>query len=274
MHPFVKLFLGTALATTLAGPVSAQTYQNTIGLSVGTFRLRSLDQQASVLEYTGNALPLVGLMYRHQSENTKFNLRLSGGAGIMNPTRFGPRTYTTAVGEGKEFTYQISSAMYAVDLEADYLRRVGPVEPTRLTTWVGGSIRESAWYADEVGNMPWLVNTATFSPVVQTDYAFQTNHSLSIRVDMAVVGLITRAIWSNFPKSTDDTNVEAYFKQGIRATTVGKLGNVNLQIGYSYRLSPRLSVGAIYRARYLSYPDPRPIRALSSALSLEGEVHF
>lgn len=274
MQFFLKTFFYIALTTGLALPASAQTYKNTIGLSLGTFRLRSLDQQASVLEYTGNAFPLIGLTYRHQSENSRFNLRLSGGAGSMNPTRFGARGYTTPMGDGKTFTYQISSTMYAFDLEADYLRRVGSSEPGRLTTWVGGSVRESAWYADEVGNFPWIINTATVSPVVQTDYAFQPNHSLSLRVDLAVFGLISRAIWSNFPKSTDDSNVEAYFKQGTRTATVGKLGNVNVQFGYSYRLSSRMSVGATYRARYLSYPDPRPVRAVSSSVSVDGEFHF
>lgn len=274
MHSFGKVLFSTALIAGLIQSANAQTYKNTVSLSLGTFRLRSLDQQASVLEYTGKAAPLIGLTYRHQSENSRFNLRLSGGAGTMNPTRFGPRTYTTPMGDGKPFTYQISSAMYVVDLEADYLRRVGPPEPGKLSTWVGGSIRESAWYADEIGNFPWIVNTATLSPVVQTDYAFQPNHSLTLRIDMAVLGLISRAIWSNFPKSTDDTNAAAYFKQGTRATTVGKLGNVNILFGYSYRLSPRMNVGATYRARYLSYSDPRSIQAISSTVSLDGEVHF
>lgn len=266
--------MNVALALSVALSAQAQIYKNTIGLSLGTFRLRSLDQQASVLEYTGNALPLIGLTYRHWSENSRFNLRLTGGAGTMNPTRFGPRTYSTPMGEGKTFTYQISSTMYVFDLEADYLRRVGSAEPSRFNTWVGGSLRESAWYADEVGNFPWIINTATLAPVVQTDYAFHANHSLTLRVDMAVLGLISRAIWSNFPKSTDDNNVGAYFNQGTQLTTVGKLGNVNVQFGYSYRVSPRLSVGATYRARYLSYPDPRPVRAMSNSISLEGEVHF
>ncbi|UHG89625.1 hypothetical protein [Spirosoma oryzicola] len=274
MHTFHKLFFILSFITRLVSPASAQTYKNTIGLSLGTFRLRMLDQQASVLEYTGRALPLVGLTYRHQSERARFNLRLSGGVGEMNPTRFGARTYTTPTGDGNEFSYQISSTMYAFNLEADYFRRVGPVEPTKLSTWVGGSLRESAWYADEVGNFPWLVNTATLSPVVQTDYAFQPNHSLSLRLDMAVLGLITRAIWAGYPKSTDDSNVAAYFKQGTRPTAVGKLSHVNVQFGYSYRLSPRMSVGATYRARYVSYPVPRPVRAVSSNVSLEGEVNF
>lgn len=274
MYLFVKLVFSAAFVMVLTGAARAQMYRNTIGLSLGTFRLRSLDQQASVLEYTGNALPLIGLTYRHQSENTRFNLRLSGGAGTMNPTRFGPRTYTTPMGEGKTYSYQISSMMYVFDLEADYLRRVSSAEATKLSTWVGGSIRESAWYADEVGNFPWIVNTATLAPVVQTDYAFQPNHSLSLRIDLAVFGLISRAIWSNFPKSTQATNAEAYFKQGTRPAVVGKLGNVNVQVGYSYRLSSRMTVGATYRARYLSYPDPRPVRAVSSSISVDSEFHF
>ena len=274
MKPHINLFLSISFALGLGLSASAQTYQNTIGLSIGTFRLRSLDQQASVLEYTGSAFPLVGLTYRHLSENARFNLRLTGGAGTMNPTRFGPRTYTTPMGEGKTFTYQISSTMYVFDLEADYLRRVGSGEPGKFTTWIGGSVRESAWYADEIGNFPWIVNTATITPVVQTDYTFQSNHSLTLRIDMAVLGLISRAIWSNFPKSTTDNNAAAYFKQGTRVATVGKLGNVNVQVGYSYRLSSHMSVGATYRARYLSYPDPRPVRAVSSSISIDGEVHF
>jgi hypothetical protein len=129
-------------------------------------------------------------------------------------------------------------------------------------------------YADEVANFPWVLNTTTFSPVVQTDYSIGAGHALTLRVDMAVVGLITRAIWAGFPKSTSDNNVVAYFKQGTRPATVGKLGSVNVQLGYTYRLSPRLSIGATYRARYLSYPDPRPIRALSRSVAIESQVHF
>ncbi|GAB3493619.1 hypothetical protein GCM10027341_09120 [Spirosoma knui] len=273
MNLLFKTCINLAIVALLSGPASAQ-YRNSIGLSIGTFRLHTLDQQASPLRYAGTIQPLLGFSYRHQTDRSRFDLRLSGGAGTMNPERFGARTYTTPIGEDKTYSYQISSELYHFQLQADYLRRVGSAEPGRLTTWVGGSFQESAWYADEVANFPWIVNTATLSPVVLTDYNFATNHSLTLRIDMAVVGLITRAIWASYPKSTSDNNVVAYLKQGTRASTVGKLGNVNVQLGYAYQISPRFSVGATYRARYLSYPDPRPVRALSSSVSLEGEVHF
>ncbi len=276
MNLLTKTFLNVALVSTVGITATAQSYQNSIGLSVGTFRLRTLDQQASSLRYTGTIQPLFGLSYRHHSDNSRFNLRLSGGAGQMNPERFGARTYTTTFADGKPYSYQISSELYHVSLEADCLRRVGSgsAEPGRLSTWIGGSFQESALYADEVANFPWLVNTATLAPVVQTDYAFASNHTLTLRIDIAVVGLVTRAIWASFPKSTSDNNVSAYFKQGTRPAIVGKLGNVNVQFGYAYRVSPRMSVGATYRARYLSANEPRPIRALASSVSLEGEVHF
>lgn len=274
MNLLPKTALCLAVLATTGPTVSAQPYRNSIGLSVGTFRLRTLDQQASPLRYVGTVRPLYGFTYRHHTDRSQFNLRLSGGMGTMNPERFGARTYSTKFGDGTPFSYQISSELYHVNVEADYLRRVGGAEPSRFNTWVGGSVGESLLYADEVANFPWVVNTATLSPVVQTDYAFGAGHSLTLRVDMAVVGLVTRAIWANFPKSTSDNNVVAYFRQGTRPTTIGKLGNVNVQLGYAYRISPHLSLGATYRARYLSYPDPRPIRALSSSLALEGEVHF
>ncbi|GAB4039611.1 hypothetical protein [Spirosoma jeollabukense] len=274
MNTLVKTVLLLASIAQVRLTASAQTYRNSIGLSVGTFRLHSLDEQASPLRYAGLVRPLFGLSYRHHSENSRVNVRLSGGAGTMNPDRFGARTYKTKFGDGTPYTYQISSELYHINLEVDYLRRVGPAEPTRFTTWVGGSFQESLLYADEVANFPWVVNTATLSPVVQTDYMFVTNHSLTVRIDMAVVGIITRAIWASFPKSNRNNNVIAYFKQGTHPATVSKLGNVNVQVGYTYRISPRFSMGATYRARYLSYPDPRPIRALTSSVSLEGEVHF
>ncbi|WP_338874037.1 hypothetical protein WBJ53_00195 [Spirosoma sp. SC4-14] len=273
MNLFPKAACFAALV--LAGlTATAQSYRNSIGLSIGTLHLRTLDQQASPLRYGGTVYPLYGFRFHHHSDQSQFNLRLSGGMGLLNPERFGPRTYSTKLGDGTPFSYQISSELYHVNIEADYLRRVGGAEPGRFNTWVGGSISESLLYADEVANFPWLINTATFSPVVQTDYTFAAGHSLTLRVDMAVVGLITRAIWASFPKSTADNNVVAYFKQGTHPATVGKLGDVKVQLGYSYRLSPRLSVGAMYRARYLSYPDPRPVRAFSSSIALEGEVHF
>ncbi len=274
MNLLFKIAFYAAIVAATGLPATAQSFRNSIGLSIGTFHLRTLDQQASPLRYAGKVYPLYGLSYRHHSDRSQFNLRVSGGMGTMNPERFGPRTYSTKFGDGTPFSYQISSGLYQLNLQADYLRRVGPAEGNRLSTWVGGTLQESLLYADEVANFPWVINTATFSPVVQTDYALGAGHSLTLRVDMAVVGLITRAIWASFPKSTSDNNVIAYFKQGTRPTTVGKLGNVNVQFGYAYRLSNRLSVGATYRARYLSYPSPRSIRALSQSMAIEGQVHF
>ncbi|MBD2703084.1 hypothetical protein IC229_20725 [Spirosoma sp. BT702] len=274
MNCFTKIALCVAVLAITSRIATAQTYRNSIGLSIGTFHLRTLDQQASPLRYVGTISPQYGFTYRYHTDRSQFNLRFSGGAGTMNPERFGARTYTTKFGDGTPYSYQISSEFFHVNVEADYLQRIGPAEPGRLTTWVGGSIHESLLYGDEVANFPWLVNTATVSPVVQTDYAFGAGHSLTLRIDIAAVGLITRAIWASFPKSIGDNNVIAYVKQGTHRATVNKLGNTNVQLGYSYRVSPRISVGATYRARYLTYPDPRPIRALTSSLSLEGEVHF
>jgi hypothetical protein len=241
-------FTISLLVMVFAGPVWAQRHQNTVGISVGTFTLRTLDQQASPLRYKGNIKPVFGLRYGHASESARFNFRLSGGLGNMNPERFGPRSYTTPFPDGKSFTYEISSVLYHANIEADYLRRISSVDNTKASLWVGGAVQESIFYADEVANFPWVVNTATVAPVVQYDYNFQPRHSLTLRVDMAVFGLITRAVYANFPKSTDDANVKAFFKQGTHPAAINKLGNVNVQLGYSYRVNSRISLGATYRA--------------------------
>lgn len=166
MNLLVKIFLCLAVLATAGPTATAQSYRNSIGLSVGTFRLRTFDQQASPLRYAGTVYPLYGFSYRHHTDRSQFNLRLAGGAGTMNPDCFDPRTYTTQFGDGTPFSYQIASELYHVSFEADYLRRIGAAEPGRLNTWVGGSVGESFLYADEVANFPWVVNTATVSPVV------------------------------------------------------------------------------------------------------------
>ncbi|ADB38127.1 hypothetical protein [Spirosoma linguale] len=268
---FALLLLAGLMPATSA---LAQEYRHAVGISVGTFNLQSLDKQASPLRYSGSIRPHFGLAYRHMGENSRFSLRLSGGTGSMNPERFGARTFSTTFPDGKPFSYQVSSELYNATLEADYLQRVSSPDNAHSAVWVGGAFQESAWYASEVANFPWLVNSATFSPVVQLDHTFTSRHSFTIRVDMALIGLITRAIYANFPKSTSDNNVSAFFRQGTRTELAGKLKNVNLQVGYSYRLSPRMNVGAGYRVRYFSYPSPEKIRAVSSTLYLDSEFRF
>ncbi len=274
MTSLLSAAIGLAVLAFGVSSVSAQSYRHRIGVSVGTFGLRALDQQASPLLYVARIRPLYGLTYHHQAARSQFALRLAGGLGTMNPDRFGPRTYSTTLSDGTPFVYQISSQLYHLNLEADYLRRIVGHERHHFTAWVGGSIGEAMLYSDEVANFPWVVNATTFSPTVLTTYTIGAGHRLMARADVAVAGLITRAIWANFPKSTGDNNVVAYFKQGTHPATVDKLGNVNLQLGYSHQLSPRLRLAATYRARYLTYSDPRPIRTLISSLSLQGEVHF
>lgn len=274
MKLFTPAAIGLAILVLGGSPANAQSYRHSIGLSAGTFGLHTFDQQASPLQYVAKISPLYGLTYHHYAPRSQFALRLAGGIGTMNPDRFGSRSYSTTFSDGTSFTYEISSHLFHLNLEADYLRRIVGHEKGHFSAWVGGSIGESLLYADEVANFPWVVNAATFSPLILTNYTFGMGHRLILRADIAVAGLVTRAIWANFPKSTSDNNVIAYFKQGTHPAKVGQLGNVNLQLGYSYQLNPHLSLAATYRAQYLSYPVPRPIRILTSSLSLQGEIHF
>lgn len=112
MNTFVKTFLFFAVIAQVRFTASAQTYRHSIGLSMGTFRLHSLNKQTSPLRYAGLDRPLYGLSYRHHSENSRVNLRQSGGAGTMNPDRFGARNYSTKFGDGSPYIYQISSELY------------------------------------------------------------------------------------------------------------------------------------------------------------------
>lgn len=237
--------------------------RNQVGISVGWQNFRFLDKHSSPLMHGTNSLfPKMGLFYNKQTDNSILNIHVSGSKGRIHPARFGPRTYKTNLGVTDSFQYQVSSQFIHADIEASYFRRIASSPGDKFSYWVGGTINEAAYYADKVANTPWLLNVADIAPSFQMDYLPVTNHSITIRVDFSVLGVITRPIYALFPKSTKDKNVPAYFKQGTRAASINKFQKINFQVGYQYQLTKHFAAGAEYRLKWFHYSLPKDVRAV------------
>ncbi len=249
------------LATTIVNGQSKP--RNTIGLSLGWQNFKLLDRHASPLVYGTNAVfPSVGLSYGHETNRSKYEIKVGGAKGNMNPLRYGARNYKTKWSATDSFQYQISSAFINANIEATYLRKLQSISTSEVQYWVGGKLTESAYYGDEVANFPWMLNVADLGPALQVDYSPFTTHQFGFRVDLAAVGALTRSVYSLFPKSSKDKNVPAYLKQGTRIASVGGFQRVNFQLGYHYQISQHFKAGAAYSLKWMHYSYPKSLRAV------------
>ena len=85
---------------------------------------------------------------------------------------------------------------------------------------------------------------------------------------------VTRHVHANFPKSTDQPNLVAFFRQGTRRATVSHLQQLSLEATYQFRLSKRWSVGGAYAFDWFRYSLPRTVRAASQSFLLQSGYHF
>ena len=166
------------------------------------------------------------------------------------------------------FQYQISSLFIHANLEATYLRKLNPNSGSDIGYWLGGTLNDQAYYADEVANFPWLMNLADLGPTFKMDYQGVSRHSFSLKIDIAAVALLSRSVYALFPKSNKDKNVNAFLKQGTRLTSVHQYQKVNVEFNYSYHLSNRIALGGTYGFRWMKYNYPKSLRAVDSRFNV------
>ncbi len=84
-----------------------------------------------------------------------------------------------------------------------YLRRIRTSQANKLQYFVGGTINESAFYADEVANFPWRMNTLTVDPTFKMQYVPHHRHQANIGVDFTLAGLFTYTLCALGGKPAD-----------------------------------------------------------------------
>ncbi|MBE7172184.1 MAG: hypothetical protein INR73_16470 [Williamsia sp.] len=238
--------------------------KNSLGISAGWQQLKFLDEHASPLRYEGTTTPLFGLNYMHSGARTYFHVKAAGGIGSANPSRFGARNYMARWNEKDSFQYQISSLFAHAQLEATYLKKLNPSSSGPLGYWLGGTINEQAYYADEVANMPWLINAAEFSPSFKMDYQPHFRHQFSLKIDLAGIAFFSRTVYGLFAKSNKDNNVVAYLKQGSRLVYADQYRKIGIELNYTAHVSRRIALGGSYGLKWMRYSFPKPLRAVDN----------
>jgi hypothetical protein len=250
---------------------SAQTKpRNSIGLTVGWQNFTVLDKHVSPLRYSTNSLfPKLGLFYNKETNRSILDVQVSASKGTIHPSRFGERRYKAVWSAKDSFQYSLGSKFIHANIEASYLRNVSSLSTDKFNYWVGGTLKEAAYYGDEVASSDWLLNVADLAPSFQIGYLPLNNHKLTIRVDLSVLGVITRPIYALFPKSNKDKNLPSYFKQGTQLASLDKFQKVNFQVGYQYQVGRHFAAGVLYRLKWLHYSLPADVRAVDKQFDIK-----
>ncbi|HUP13816.1 MAG TPA: hypothetical protein VM187_16460, partial [Niastella sp.] len=257
-----KFLLLLTMALTLLGHTQAKRH-NSVGLSFGWQNFTMLDKHVSPLKYSTNSLfPKIGFFYTRQTNGSILNIKVAASKGSINPSSFGVRSYKTVWNAKDSFQYNLASPFINANIEATYLRNITSSSSGKFNYYAGGTMSETAYYGDNVSAFPWVLNVADVAPAFQLDYQPLSKHSLTFRVDLSVLGAVTRPIYSLFPKSSKDKNVTAYFKQGTHVATINKFQRVNFQVGYNYQVGRHFAAGVEYRLKWLHYSLTKDIHAV------------
>ncbi len=259
---FILLGLG------LLVPAVAQPQKNELRLSAGVVNVALRDEQASPLRYGANATA-VQLRYLHRGNRSRFGVGLAPAVGTALPDRFGVRRY------GDDFyTYAVQSAYYQLDLGVYYLRRLTREDRRKLHFFAGGAIRNNFRYADAVANFNWATNLLALRAEGLAEWTPGSRHRFTAHAGLPVFAAVTRPVHANFPKSTAEPNLVAFFRQGTRRATVIHLQQLALEATYQFRVSKRWGVGGTYAFDWFRYSLPRTVRAANQSFLLQSGYHF
>ncbi len=250
-----------------SGEVSAQLPKHEIRLSAGILQGKMLDRQASPLVYKHQATA-AAIGYYHRSDRARFTVNLSPALGTNLPERFGERTYGD-----EQHHYTISSAYYGAAFSLGYLRAIRKTDQN-FKLFLGGKLENQLAVSDAIANFYWAMNVASLQAHLQGEYSLGSRHAFIASISTPVFAAVTRHNWANFPKSADDTNFKAFFRQGTDLTGPHRLHQVSTQAVYNFRLSQHFSLGAHWDFHWLSYSKPRPVRTYTHAFLFSTAYTF
>ncbi|MBS1653786.1 MAG: hypothetical protein JSU05_02990 [Bacteroidetes bacterium] len=246
--------------------------QSSLSLSAQLQEFKFLDIHASPLLYKTSLSPCLTLSYAHQSKRSIFSTSLTGSTGNANPERFGSRFYSPG-NNASEDSFTLSSGFVSVQFETAYLRKFRKSKNENLSYWLGAQLKETAFYADEVADFPWLMNDISLSPLFKAIY-YQKKNTIDVELGASVLSAVSREIYALFPKSATDNNVISFFKQGTGICSINKFQHLHFKANYFYSVSKRIEAGATYSLQWMHCNYPKRIQATDAHIGLAIKYIF
>jgi len=221
--------------------------KNSIGVSLGLSDFHVRDEMASPLTYRGTGITGC-LEYKRKGEKSIHTAGLSGYYDILT-TNFA----------------KYDAENYRVGFRYNYLHRISELSifKNNFKIYVGGGVYSFLNYSHykeyiskiELINVPWYwSHSAEFSFLF--DYFISHSNHVTLQFYLPIISNVSRPAYSSFGRELNRVGVVKLF--GVMAP-FWKNPNVQINVGFNYRINTWLKIFAQYNFQYASYSEPRKV---------------
>lgn len=237
-----------------------------IGLKAGWTQAFIADQHSSPLLYQVNTMNF-GALYQQQS-NHLFEIGLLLNIGTSQAQNIGKRVGTLADAPdiyGESESYEVEANPFLSFLGGDLsIKMLWPLND-RHHLGLSTNLR---YMKSGIGLDDWHYTQLDLSP----EYAFAIPlfaGQLTASFSLPVLAGIVRPNYSLDPSLPNLTNYyRGYLRTGSSITSLHQLINPRLGVGYTWSFNNNRDIGIQYSAKWISYPDPRPVRIFEQGVDL------
>lgn len=150
--------------------------------------------------------------------------------------------------------------------------------------WIGGSFKgeiQAAFYNFMLSEMFGYYIEFSLNAWYRYNYKFSDKHLISAQAEIPLVSWLARPPYlaeddkfiENISSHNKFKTLLAFIGDG-EIVTVNKLQWINLSVEYSYSISKRFSLGAIYRFVFIHSNEPRTLLSYHHNLNLTTSINF
>lgn len=257
--------------------MAASAQRNRLQVGLGYQKTWVVDKQASPLAYQSGQKTF-SLGYENKSDKALFNLELQGALGDFFPGGHpGRKWYDPGYNEDgtpRQDSNFLVGTLYQARFRAGYLRSIdghgnGSAEgKSHSLNYAGASISNQLFYTDNIVRAAWL-NSTSADLVYQHVRNFEKGHRFTLKITIPIFAYNTRLPYHSTVSSPGgDSQVKTIYKQGSRFASIVDFQNVQLNAGYDYAVSRKLSIGLHYFGQWLHYNYEKPVTLYQNNISL------
>lgn len=248
--------------------------KNGIDLSLGLTKLSLLDELNSPLVYRSTP-KTIRFSYQRNGAKAITRTGLMVGRGGFLPAGYKERTiYNTTYdfdGNATKDSFMLGGALLMAKIHLHYLRMI--TEGDKWQLHIGGGLNHHLYYPDSFVRTGYM-NSFSFSLNVNVTYLMDSRNSFSGFISSPVIAYNTRFPYHSTLSHPEDKEVEMFFSQGSKLTSVHQFQQMEAGLEYRHALSKRWDLSVNYLFSRLNYQNPERIKLFYNQLQAGITLKF
>ncbi|GAB5551727.1 MAG: hypothetical protein Sapg2KO_13180 [Saprospiraceae bacterium] len=257
------IFISLLFTTTLWAQI---TPENRWGITAGWTEAAIGDQHISPLLYQSDVLNVGGLFQHRGQTFIEVSLKFGIGTNQAQNLRYRKGTFK----ETPDFYGEVESYDYVVN---PFFSSFNGAFQLKLLWQIGThhqlGVRANTryWLTGKAGDT-WQYAQFDIGPSYQYSYPIFKGH-IQADVDLPLLAYVVRPNYGVDPSLSDETNYfKGFLRTGASWATINEFINPNIRVGYLHQFQNGKELGAYYKLRWTSFPEPRPVRIFEHGFDL------